>query len=899
MSFTHTSSPIVQPASRVLHCLIGLLAVADFPSAGPERTRDQTDIGLAENIEKCSNLLIYQKLMIKCIKVSKHIMLPTITTIMGAGELDTLCRAGYADNYTFEGMYRSHKRPACSKPCAQVLELKKQVTLAALVEVDTASDVGVAAEEVDGEKPLDRYWRQPVSNDVGCGSMIVEVKGRHSYSQFIFMGGLDKESFSHNDQLESMVVACHCVSLFSVKSKLCIEQWGTKRISLKITAGKETLPLLASTSCNPWLVTKVEWILTTNGFSPSTSSVVTPTSLEVSTSTSAANVTCFFSSSTYISNSCGKQFSHIDSLLRHVKTRKGEMHLSSVPSLLQAKSLVTSVHALKSVVVCITCPAQCVKFTYTHDGGNSCDYLRLRELQHVLACTYGHLLAHPGFVLKVRDVIARPIGRRKAYANGIQKSLSDGRECIDILENATRILNCDETGMQLRPKSGTVVGLKDLKNSYEVTVGQEKELITVLCTFTMNGDAVSLMIIYPYKRLPVSICKSVPKDWGVGRSDLSWMVLATFYEYVANITYLWLVKDNAKFPVTLFLGRHKSHLSLEFSKFCDQKEILLYCLPPNAAHIMQPYDVCIFSPLKVNWRKFVQHEKQKAFDTTVHPQLVQNAFRVCGFFPFNEDAVDFSKCLSHRCQEMKNGCSSVSPTLAEYATAKEAIESLIGPTETANMNRAIEEGTSMNTTKTLFDIWKMCREKCTVDISLSAADTCTPTEAIQGIRNMKSRNSETEHRHAETKEHANTNIVDASESQETSFANLKENGECGIMTADENHKITKVEDSSQEEKGLSDARPENEKLRNTEATPMEEKLSSQSQAMEKNVHENSVVSKFHREQEMLADSFGDDIPGCCLLVKISYHAKEISEFMYDWVVEKLLGNDEASVMDLK
>ncbi|KAJ8876600.1 hypothetical protein PR048_021045 [Dryococelus australis] len=32
MSFTHASSPIVQPASRTLHCLI--LAVADFPSAG-------------------------------------------------------------------------------------------------------------------------------------------------------------------------------------------------------------------------------------------------------------------------------------------------------------------------------------------------------------------------------------------------------------------------------------------------------------------------------------------------------------------------------------------------------------------------------------------------------------------------------------------------------------------------------------------------------------------------------------------------------------------------------------------------------------------------------------------------------------------------------------------------
>ncbi|KAJ8896423.1 hypothetical protein PR048_001767 [Dryococelus australis] len=91
---------------------------------------------------------------------------------------DTLCCTGYVDNYIFEEMYLSHKRPACNRPGTEVLmrnelhlyrgntykvgmvkantltnllgmsmlELKKQVMSATSAE----NDVAIAAEEVDG-----------------------------------------------------------------------------------------------------------------------------------------------------------------------------------------------------------------------------------------------------------------------------------------------------------------------------------------------------------------------------------------------------------------------------------------------------------------------------------------------------------------------------------------------------------------------------------------------------------------------------------------------------------------------------------------------------------------------------------------------------------------------------
>ncbi|KAJ8895057.1 hypothetical protein PR048_000382 [Dryococelus australis] len=205
------------------------------------------------------------------------------------------------------------------------------------------------------------------------------------------------------------------------------------------------------------------------------------------------------------------------------------------------------------------------------------------------------LKRHPDIKKRNTEIISKSCA--SVTEEGLHEWYSEVRaylmeeNCIDIVEDAIRI------ACNFVLKSGKVLGPRDLKNLYEVTDGQQKESITVLCTFTVNGDSVPPMIIYPYKELPL--------------------------------------------PVILFLDGHKSHISLEVSEFCAQKEILLYCLPPTATHIMQPCDVCFFHPLKVNWRKFVQHENQicktisksnfapifqKAFDATVHPQLVQNAF---------------------------------------------------------------------------------------------------------------------------------------------------------------------------------------------------------------------------------------------------------------------------------
>ncbi|KAE9525691.1 hypothetical protein AGLY_014218 [Aphis glycines] len=88
----------------------------------------------------------------------------------------------------------------------------------------------------------------------------------------------------------------------------------------------------------------------------------------------------------------------------------------------------------------------------------------------------------------------------------------------DILYDSRRIINCDETGIQLCPKTYKVLGPKKMNNFYKIAKNNEKENITVLCTYSADGSVLPPMIIYPYKRIPNYIYQSVPGNWGIGRS---------------------------------------------------------------------------------------------------------------------------------------------------------------------------------------------------------------------------------------------------------------------------------------------------------------------------------------------------------------------------------------------
>jgi hypothetical protein len=156
--------------------------------------------------------------------------------------------------------------------------------------------------------------------------------------------------------------------------------------------------------------------------------------------------------------------------------------------------------------------------------------------------------------------------------------------------------------------------------------------------------------------------KSVPDGWGVGVSATGWMTAAVFFEYVVNVFNPWLVENAVKKPVALFLDGHRTHLTYEISVLCAELQIEVFCFLPNSTHILQPADVGVFAPLKAAWIRVVNDWQQKTgaevvrrtdfaplvaktFSEAASSSTVRNGFRRCGIFPFDADAVDYSKCL--------------------------------------------------------------------------------------------------------------------------------------------------------------------------------------------------------------------------------------------------------------
>nr|CAI5844607.1 unnamed protein product [Callosobruchus analis] len=109
------------------------------------------------------------------------------------------------------------------------------------------------------------------------------------------------------------------------------------------------------------------------------------------------------------------------------------------------------------------------------------------------------------------------------------------------------------------------------------------------------------MVVYPYQRISEKIARNINPKWGVGRSDNGWMTSETFYQYIANVFYPHL-KEN----IILLLDGHKSHLSYQLGLLCNELQIEVISLYPNATRILQPRDVSIFRPMKEAWRQTIK-----------------------------------------------------------------------------------------------------------------------------------------------------------------------------------------------------------------------------------------------------------------------------------------------------
>ena len=107
---------------------------------------------------------------------------------------------------------------------------------------------------------------------------------------------------------------------------------------------------------------------------------------------------------------------------------------------------------------------------------------------------------------------------------------------------------------------------------------------------------------------------------------------------------------------------YSSHINLAISEFCCNNDIILYCFPHHASHIIQPLDIsCLWSTKKL-WNNSIL-ELQAKFNQSVtrsnffpvfdkawegaklNPRNVISGFRKAGLVPWNPDALDYTRIV--------------------------------------------------------------------------------------------------------------------------------------------------------------------------------------------------------------------------------------------------------------
>ncbi|KAJ8931939.1 hypothetical protein NQ314_015101 [Rhamnusium bicolor] len=272
--------------------------------------------------------------------------------------------------------------------------------------------------------------------------------------------------------------------------------------------------------------------------------------------------------------------------------------------------------------------------------------------------------------------------------------------------------------------------------------------------------------------MPKVTVESIPENWGLGRSDSGWMNSEVFFEYVSNHFIHFLKSENITRPVILFVDGHRSHLTQEVSKLCDENGVILISLFPNTTHIMQPADVSVFKPLKAGWKSSVRNWKfenfakevtrftfgsilKAVFDEYATVKTIQNGFRKCGLYPFDKNNVDYSKCIPNRKTEIPNGTDQTSG-FPEKVLA--IIESKIGMElgEFKNTYTRKENWSGKVESTNLYKVWLSIKNDCTI----------TPQQQSQ---------IETVHVTAEVSDNISNNLVGEGDLAETG-GNQRENG---------------------------------------------------------------------------------------------------------------------------
>ncbi len=195
---------------------------------------------------------------------------------------------------------------------------------------------------------------------------------------------------------------------------------------------------------------------------------------------------------------------------------------------------------------------------------------------------------HPMITLRVAAPLsyARAMASDRDSLNNYFDLLEDTLKSNEIFNDASRIFNCDETGIPLNPPSSKVVDKVGAKNPSYLT-GSTKTQVTVLACTCATGYVIPPFVIFDRKTLNPELTKGEVPGTLYGLSSNGWIDIELFSG--------WLFDHFLKYaprcrPLLLLLDGHSSHYCPEAIKMAAAEKVIIFVLPTDTTHLAQPLD---------------------------------------------------------------------------------------------------------------------------------------------------------------------------------------------------------------------------------------------------------------------------------------------------------------------
>lgn len=222
---------------------------------------------------------------------------------------------------------------------------------------------------------------------------------------------------------------------------------------------------------------------------------------------------------------------------------------------------------------------------------------------------------------------------------------------LDITNHPERLYNTDEKGCRLTlHHQRQVLAAKGTKIMQFIAQEHAENLTIAMCV-NATGNSVPPMVIFKGKRLRSEFCDNLPVGSVVRIAPKGCMASELFIDFIKH---MGQYKSPGK--CLLIFDGASSHLDDRIVDAADDDDIVLYCLPSNTTHELQPLDKSVNRSYEHYWDEEVllyayQHPNQKltkmrfnkkftkVWSRCMTQKNIVNGFRTTGLYPYNPNAI--------------------------------------------------------------------------------------------------------------------------------------------------------------------------------------------------------------------------------------------------------------------